>query len=78
MCSWRILQTFFGLFMVMKLMADFQDGIGFSIVKCIIVIGAVLFYARMWRRRFADSWGLDNDDGVKESSAPNQRPQADA
>ena len=69
MCSWRILQTFFGLYVIMKLMADVKGGIGFTIVKCTVVVGAVLFYAQIWRRPFADSWGLDSGEGVKEYSA---------
>ena len=78
MCSWRILLTFFGLHMTMKLMADVQGGIGSAVVKCIAVIVIVYFYAKIWRRSYADSWGLNKTEGFNEYSAPNQRPQADA
>jgi hypothetical protein len=77
MCSWRILLTFFGLYMIMKLMAGVQGGVGFAVVKCIVVIGMVYFYAKIWRRSYADSWGLNKDEGHEEYSAPNPGPQPD-
>jgi len=78
MCSWRILLTFFGFYTVMNLMAEVKGGVGFTVVKCLVVIWAVYFYARIWRRPYAESWGLDKGKGVEECSTPNQRPQADA
>lgn len=80
MCSWRILVTFFGLYMGIDLLADLKDDIWFDVaLSSAVVIGVAWIYSGLWRRTYADTWNLN--DGQKpetrEYSAPNQGPQAD-
>lgn len=77
MCSWRILATFFGLYILMRMMTEVKGGIGFAVMKGIAVIVVVFMYAKFWRRSYAEAWGVDSSKGV-ENPASSRRPQADA
>jgi hypothetical protein len=77
MCSWRILLTFFGLYMTMSLMTEGKGSIESAVLKGVAVMVIVYIYSKLWRRSYAESWGLNNSKGV-EYSAPNPGPQADS
>jgi hypothetical protein len=77
MCSWRILLTFFGLYMTMRLVTEGKGSIEFAILKGVAVMVVVYVYSKFWRRSYVESWGLDNSKEV-EYPAPNPGPQADS
>jgi membrane protein implicated in regulation of membrane protease activity len=75
MCSWRIFLTFFGLYMSIKLLVEFQGGVAVAVLKLVVVAFVLYFYGRTWRRSYANPGGVNKRE---EYSAPNQRSQADA
>jgi hypothetical protein len=69
MCSWRILLTFFGLYMTIKLMTEVEGGVGFAVLKGVGVVVIVYVYSKLWRRSYAESWSSNNGKGVEYSAA---------
>jgi uncharacterized membrane protein len=63
--------------MTMRLITEVKGGIELAIVKGVAVVVIVYVYSKLWRRSYAESWGMNNSK-VVEYSASSQRPQADA
>jgi hypothetical protein len=54
-CSWRILFTFYGLYMIMDLLTKGKGGIEMAIIKGVAVIAIVYVWSKFWRRSYMES-----------------------